>query len=112
MQNMIVKSNDGRRRQFLGVDFVVLSHGPESMLTKMLYKQEDNPPTHKHPNEQSGYVISGRYSIVIDNVAHSIGPGDSYTIPRNVEHRIEIIVPGEVLDCFSPPRTDYLQDGS
>jgi quercetin dioxygenase-like cupin family protein len=107
-RKMIVRANEGRRRQFLGVDFVVLSHGPDSMLTKMFYKQEDDPPSHKHPNEQSGYVISGQYNIVIDGVAHAIGPGDSYSIPRNVEHRIEIVVPGEVLDCFSPPRTDYL----
>jgi len=27
-----------------------------------------------------------------------------------VEHRIEIIEPGEVLDFFSPPRKDYLGD--
>ncbi len=104
----IVRSNEAQRRNFLGVDFVVLSHGPESMMTKMLYKLEDNPPDHQHPNEQSGYVISGRYRIVIDGVAHTISHGDSYSIPRNVEHRIEIIEPGEVLDCFSPPRKDYM----
>ena len=105
---MIVKSDEGQGRSFLGVDLVLLSHGPESMVTKMLYKKEDNPPLHKHPNEQSGYVVSGKYRIVIDNVAQEIGPGDSYSIPRDVEHRIEIIEPGEVVDVFSPPRKDYL----
>jgi quercetin dioxygenase-like cupin family protein len=105
---MIVKSNQAQRRCFLGVDFVLLSHGPESMVTKMLYKREDRPPCHKHANEQSGYVISGKYNIVIGDASHAIGPGDSYSIPRNVDHRIEIIEPGEVLDFFSPPRTDYL----
>jgi quercetin dioxygenase-like cupin family protein len=105
---MIVKSNEAQRRGFLGVDFVLLSHGPESMVTKMLYKAGDAPPLHKHPNEQSGYVISGNYKISIGKVASTIGPGDSYSIPRDVEHRIEIIVPGEVLDFFSPPRMDYI----
>lgn len=105
---MVVKSNEAQRRSFLGVDFVLLSHGPESMVTKMLYKKEDNPPLHKHANEQSGYVISGKYNIIIDNIAYNIGPGDSYSIPRDVEHCIEIIEPGEVLDFFSPPRKDYL----
>ena len=33
---------------------------------------------------------------------------DSYTIPGNVEHTIEIIEPGEVIDFFTPPREDYL----
>ena len=105
---MIVKSDEAQRRNFLGVDFVLLSHGPESMVTKMLYKKGDNPPIHKHPNEQSGYVISGKYRIVIDNVGYEISEGDSYFIPRDVEHGIEIIEPGSVLDFFSPPRKDYL----
>ena len=105
---MIVKSGEAQIRSFLGVDFVVLSHGPESMVTKMLYKQEDNVPFHKHPNEQSGYVISGKYRIIFRNYDQLIRPGDSYSIPRDVEHRIEIIEPGEILDCFSPPRNDYL----
>lgn len=105
---MIVKSDDAQKRSFLGVDFELLSHGPESMVTKMLYKKDDSPPLHKHSNEQSGYVISGQYRIIIDNVAYKIGPGDSYSIRRDVEHGIEIIEPGEVLDFFSPPRKDYL----
>ncbi len=105
---MIVTSKEAKRRKFLGVDFVVLSHGPESMITKMLYKKEDNVPLHKHPNEQSGYVISGKYKIIFGGEEQVIGPGDSYSIPRNVEHRIDIIEPGEVLDFFSPPRKDYL----
>jgi quercetin dioxygenase-like cupin family protein len=105
---MIVKSNEAQGRSFLGVDFVMLSQGPESMVTKMLYKKGDNPPLHKHPNEQSGYVISGKYGIVIDYIRSEIGPGDSYSIPRNVEHSFEALESGEVLDFFSPPRRDYL----
>ena len=105
---MIVKSKAAQRRNFLGVDFVLLSHGSESMITKMLYKKEDHVPLHKHPNEQSGYVISGKYRIMFGNNDQEIGPGDSYSIPRDVEHRIEIIDPGEVLDFFSPARKDYL----
>ena len=105
---MIVTSNEAQARSFLGVDFVLLSHGPESMVTKMLYKMSDNPPSHRHANEQSGYVISGRYRIFIDDVECEIVAGDSYSIPRDIEHSIEIIEPGEVLDFFSPPRKDYL----
>ena len=60
---MIVKSQDGKRKSFYGVDFIVLSHGSESMTTKMLYKIEDKVPFHSHPNEQSGYVLNGKYRI-------------------------------------------------
>lgn len=105
---MIVMATEAKKRAFLGVDFVVLSHGSESMVTKMLYKEGDFVPFHKHPNEQSGYVISGRYRIRFGEFDQGIGPGCSYTIPRDVEHSLEIIEPGEVLDFFSPPRKDYL----
>jgi len=107
-KKMIVREHEAKTRCFLGVDFVVLSHGPDTMITKMLYKQGDAVPFHKHPNEQSGYVLSGRYRIVFGDYDQIIARGDTYTIPRNIEHRIEIIEPGEVLDFFSPPRADYL----
>ena len=105
---MIVKSEEAKRNSFYGVDFVVLSHGQKSMVTKMLYKSEDNVPYHKHPNEQSGYVLSGKYRMRFGEHDQVIGPGDSYTIPGDVEHSIEIIEAGEVLDFFTPPREDYL----
>jgi len=105
---MIVTADEAGSRRFLGVDFLVLSHGPDSMVTKMLYNKDDFVPFHKHPNEQSGYVLSGRYRIQFGEYDKVIGPGDSYSIPKGVEHSIEIIEPGEVLDFFTPPREDYL----
>jgi quercetin dioxygenase-like cupin family protein len=103
---MRAKSYEGKTKELLGVNSVLLSYGAESVVTKMLYKKEDKPPLLRHPDERSGYVISGRYNIVVDDAAHEIGPGDSYYIPRNVDHRFEIIEPGEILDFFSTPRND------
>jgi quercetin dioxygenase-like cupin family protein len=105
---MIVHKSEAKKREFLGVDFVLLSHGPESMVTKMLYKTGDNPPLHEHPNEQSGYVISGKYRLIIEGVKHNLEAGDTYSIPKNVKHTMEIIESGEVIDVFCPPRPDYL----
>lgn len=74
----------------------------------MLYKNTDSVPTHKHPNEQSGYVISGRYRLKFENYDQVLEPGDSYAIEENVEHSFEILQGGEVIDVFTPPRKDYL----
>ena len=105
---MIVKSSEAEKRNFLGVDFILLSHGPETMVTKMLYKKNDNPPLHNHPNEQSGYIISGIYKIIIGDDEAVLSQGDTYSIPRNVDHTIQVIEPSEVIDFFCPPRNDYL----
>lgn len=104
----IVKKENATPKQFLGVDFVVLSIGENSMVTKMLYKTTNFVPFHKHPNEQSGYIISGKYKLKFDGEEYLLSEGDTYSIPANVEHSIEIIEAGQVVDVFTPIRQDYL----
>lgn len=104
----IVKKENAAPRQFLGVDFVVLAIGKDTMVAKMLYKSTDFVPFHKHPNEQSGYVITGKYKLKFGGEEFLLSEGDSYSIPSNAEHSIEIIEAGEVVDVFSPIRQDYL----
>lgn len=105
---MITKRKDAQPREFKGVSFDVLAVGPKSMVTKMNYKQGDYAATHAHPNEQSGYVISGKYKITIAGEENLITVGDSYVIPENVLHSMEVIEAGEVIDVFTPIREDYL----
>lgn len=38
------------------------------MITKMNYNIGDKVPFHSHPNEQSGYVVSGEYLIKIGEI--------------------------------------------
>jgi quercetin dioxygenase-like cupin family protein len=104
----IVKKENAVKKQFLGVDFEILAIGKKSMVTKMLFKESDFAPFHKHPNEQNGYVISGQYKLIFDNKEYIIAGGDSYSIPADMEHSMEIIEPGEIIDVFTPVRQDYL----
>jgi quercetin dioxygenase-like cupin family protein len=90
------------------VEFAVLAIGKHTMITKMLYKATDFVPFHKHPNEQSRYVISGKYKLKFGGEEFLLSDGDTYSIPANAEHSIEIIEAGEVVDVFSPIRQDYL----
>ena len=105
---MIIKKENAKSRQFKGVSFEVLAVGQKTMVTKMIYKVGDKVPLHSHPNEQSGYIISGKYRIRYQNNDAILIPGDSYSIPENIEHSMEVIEAGEVIDTFSPPREDYL----
>ena len=105
---MIVKSDNSKHKEFKGVEFEVLATGDKSMVTKMNYRNGDKVPSHSHPNEQSGYVISGEYLIQYGPVKDRLKPGDSYCIPENIEHSWEVISGGEVIDVFTPPRVDYL----
>lgn len=105
---VITKARDGQEREFLGVAFTLLAVGQQSMVTKMNYRVENRVPLHSHPNEQSGYVVSGSYRLRVGGQEEVLGPGDSYSIPAGVEHGIEVLEAGEVVDVFTPPRQDYL----
>jgi len=105
---MIVKSENAKNRQFKGVSFDVLAVGQKSMVTRMNYRVGDKVPLHSHPNEQSGYVISGKYRIKYQDINEVLNSGDSYSVPENVEHSWEVLEDGEVIDTFIPPRQDYL----
>lgn len=105
---MITKGENARKREFKGVSFDVLAVGQKSMVTRMNYKVGDNVPLHSHPNEQSGYVISGKYRIIYQHINEILNPGDSYSIPEDVLHSWDVIEAGEVIDVFTPLRQDYL----
>lgn len=105
---MICRSDQGKPRSYSGVRFEVLATDRESMVTKMLYREGNRVPTHSHPNSQAGYVLSGRYRLSTEGADETLEPGDSYAIAVGVEHSIEVLEPGEVIDVFSPPRQDYL----
>jgi quercetin dioxygenase-like cupin family protein len=57
---MIVKSTDSKKKEFLGISFEVLAVAEKSMVTKMNFCKGDIVRSHAHPNEQSGFVVSGR----------------------------------------------------
>jgi len=105
---MIGRAQEAKPRNFHGVDIDVLVSGSEGMVTKMRFKEGDNVPFHTHPNIQSGYVVSGRMRLKTRDLDETLGPGDSYSVPSGVEHSIEVLETGEVIDVFVPPREDFL----
>lgn len=105
---MIIKKEHAKKRIFKGVSLDVLAVGEKSMVAKMNYVNGNFASTHIHPNEQNGYVISGKYRLVIDTLEVELNPGDSYSISENIPHSFEVIEGGEVIDVFTPIREDYL----
>ena len=105
---MITKKENAIKRKFKGIDIDVLAIGQKSMVTKMNFEVGDIVPFHSHPNEQSGYVISGKYLLKLKENSHILIQGDTYAISENTEHALEVIEKGNIIDFFTPPRQDYL----
>ena len=65
-------------------------------------------PNHTHPHEQAGIVVEGEMEMGIGGEVQTIGPGDMYIIPGNVEHYARCSgTPAKVLDIFSPVREEF-----
>lgn len=66
-------------------------------------------PSHAHPHEQCGYLISGRIAMErADREQEIFTPGGSWVIPGDVEHGVEVMEDALVIEVFSPVREDYL----
>lgn len=96
------------KKVFKDVSLDSLATGKKSQVTKMNYVAGNYASSHQHHNEQSGYVISGKYELIIGNKKYELSSGDSYSIPGNEIHSFKVIEGGEVVDVFTPPRKDYI----
>ncbi len=108
---IFVRREEALKKTFKGVSLDSLAVGEKSMVTKMNYVERDFATLHTHPHEQCGYVISGKYHLIVDGdekIDVIMESGDTYAIPGNTPHSFEVIEGGEVIDVFTPQREDYL----
>lgn len=85
-----------------------LAAGEEMSVQSFRIEPGATVPEHSHHHEQTGYIIEGTLTFVVDGEDVVVGPGDSYAIPGAEPHGAENRGDKEVfgLDIFSPPRTD------
>ena len=84
--------------------------GSGAMLNLIEFEPGAEVPLHSHPHEQLGIVLRGMQALVVDGVAHELGPMEGYVLPGGVEHSAYCGPGGSlVLDIFQPVREDYLE---
>lgn len=64
-------------------------------------------PAHSHPNEQITWLMKGQFDYKFGTGEEaSCGPGSLVLIPGGVEHEVWYREECEIVEFFSPPRTD------
>ncbi len=96
-----VESDPGVQRQ-------VLADHPDMMMVSFSFQKAAEGKLHSHPHVQSTYVKSGAFKFFLDGEEFEVGSGDSFVIPANAEHGCVCLAPGELIDCFTPRRDDFL----
>ena len=106
---MFVKhSEDGFLTPIEGIEMKTLVYGEKSLLTRFHLKKGSLLLAHSHPHEQTGFLVSGKMTLYIDQKGFTAGPGDSWAIPGNIEHRAEVMEDSVAIEVFSPVRKEYL----
>ena len=60
--------------------------------------------------ETVGYVISGRAELTLEGQILRLGPGDSWLVPAQAEHRYRIIEPFTAVEATAPPAQVHGRD--
>ena len=102
------KDSEGYRQLADGVEMKTLVYGEKTSMSEFQLAKGSEVPTHSHPHEQTGIMISGRLRFNVDGDIIEANPGDSWCVPGNVEHSAEALEDTVVVEVFSPVREDYL----
>jgi quercetin dioxygenase-like cupin family protein len=110
---MIVRVGDKRPKpgRQAGLIRSMLCHGRRLMLTESSLTRGCTLAAHAHPHEEALYVVRGSVKLLIEqDEAVILAAGESCLIHPGQKHAVEAISDALLLDVFSPPRDDLLED--
>lgn len=90
-----------------GIRRKTLVYGANTLLTEFKLEGSKTLTMHRHSQEQTGYLVSGHIILTIDGTPHDLKPGDSWSIPGNIDHGAQILEDSVAIEVFSPVREDY-----
>ena len=108
---MFYKSkSDGYKQALEGIKVKTLVYGERTLFVEFRLEKGSKLPRHRHPHEQTGYLVGGRMRLSIGELTFEVEPGDSCCVPSDIEHGGEIIEDSIAIEVFSPVREDYLPE--
>jgi len=106
---MFRKKGTAATRQLMeGVHLTTLVNGDKTLMGQISIVKGSVIPPHDHPHEQTGFMLSGKLRLKVENEEQEVEPGDSWCIPGGAEHSATALEDSVVIEVFSPVREDYL----
>jgi quercetin dioxygenase-like cupin family protein len=106
---MLSKPDLGNVKEILpGISMKALTWGDNSLLCEFHLRKGAIVPLHEHPQEQTGYLISGRMRFSGDDGDFVVEPGSSWNFKGGVAHAADVLEDSLAIEVFSPVRHDYL----
>lgn len=109
-ENAVFKSRSEARpvEIFPGVMRRTLTSGDRAMLTEISVPSGSGAALHSHPEDELGYVSTGRIRVRLGNETQDLGPGDSYCVAREEPHQLEALEDSVCVVAFAPVRAQYM----
>ena len=82
--------------------------GKNEMIGYIVLLKGSIVPAHKHISEQISIILKGGLRFTINEKDTIVRESEVLVIPSNVEHSAVAVEDTISLDCFSPPREDWL----
>lgn len=98
----------GFRQLIEGVRLKTLAHGERTLLGEFHFDRGAVVPVHEHPQEQTGYLVSGRLLFEVAGQPLEAVPGTGWSIAGGVRHGAQALEESVVVEVFAPVREDYL----
>ena len=100
-------NDSGYKTALEGVHLKTLVHGENTSMHAFRLEKGAKIPSHSHPHEQTGYLVSGRMQFTLGDEVFMAEPGTSWNVPGNVAHHVDVLEEALVIEVFSPVREDY-----
>ena len=92
-----------------GISIKTRVHGEKTLMAEFRIAKGADLPSHLHPHEQTGMLVSGELELKIGDQVFPASSGDTWCIPENVPHSAHAVSDSVVIEVFSPVREDYLK---
>lgn len=82
--------------------------GKEASLVAIEIEPDAVVPEHRHPNEQTGFLVRGSLTFTVGGETKELQAGAMWVIPGDVPHDVKAGPGGAFLvELFAPPREDW-----
>lgn len=104
---MLQKLKEIKPKEIIEGYFGKFFHGRSMTIAFWNVKKNSKIPKHNHVHEQCLYVKKGSFKLMMDGKTMKVNENELVFIPSKKSHAGVAITDCELIDIFSPNRTEY-----
>jgi quercetin dioxygenase-like cupin family protein len=111
MMNVVKREDAPKLETVKGRYGEILMVGEKCMMMLNTIEPGIPTPPHDHPHEQIGFLLDGEGDLYIGEEKRHLKAQCAFLVAGGVPHNFDATggKPAVLVECFSPPREDYLE---